>query len=89
MTSPQDFHFTLIHRVTRVIKKETMRSVSQNFLLTSFGLNSHTLLEICNLEILHTYRNVLLIFKIAHFLSISLFLLFNSIFQKNIISPVQ
>lgn len=37
--------------------------VSQNCLLTSFGFNSHTLLEICNLEILCTYKNVLLIFK--------------------------
>lgn len=50
--------------------------VSQNCLLTSFGFNWHTLLEICNLEILCTYKNVLLIFKnSSHFKH--LFLLHN------------
>lgn len=62
VTSPQDFYFILIHRVLQVIKNETMRSVSQNCLLTSFRLNPYTLLEIHNLEMLDTHKNVLLTF---------------------------
>lgn len=77
MTSPQDFHFLLIYRVTQVIKNETMSSVSQNRLLTSFSLSLHTPLKTCDLEILRTYKNVSLILK---HVSISSFQLFNVIF---------
>lgn len=77
MTSPQDFHFLLIYRVTQVIKYETMSSVSQNRLLTSFSLSLHIPLKTCDLEILRTYKNVSLILK---HVSISSFQLFNVIF---------
>lgn len=77
MTSPQDFHFLLIYQVTQVIKNETMSSVSQNCLLTSFSLSLHIPLKMCDLEILHTPKNVSLILK---HVSISSFPLFNIIF---------
>lgn len=68
--------------------------VSQNCLLTSFSLNSHTLLEICKLEILRAYKNTLLIFKNhSHFKY--LFLLHNispakaDTFQKRTLHKLQ